>query len=88
MWAVCPRGTSKCEKYFAELFRLVKYFCDIFTIDHAAVRDAGLNYAMNGEVTALIVKDVATGFTGEFQRRESIRTPSSKLLKASQETAW
>ena len=59
MWAVCPRGTSKCEKYFAELFRLVKYFGGIVTIDHAAVRDAGLNYAMNGSEATFIVKDIA-----------------------------
>ena len=66
----------------------IKHFGDITTIDRFAVRGAGLNYAMNGEVTVLIVRDVATGFTGVFQRRERIRTPSSKLLKVSQDTAW
>ena len=27
-------------------------------------RDACLNYAMNGKVTTLVAKDIATGFTG------------------------
>ena len=31
---------------------------------HMAVRDACLNYAMNGKVTTLVAKDIATGFTG------------------------
>ena len=50
------------RKYKGAFSRAKKGFGDIITMDHCSFYDHGMQYALNGNVTSLVVRDVHTKY--------------------------
>ena len=56
------------RKYAGALSRPLKQLAGIITMDHCSFCDAGMQYALNGKVVALVARDVYSTFGAVYPR--------------------
>ena len=68
------------RKYKGAFSRETKSFGDIVTMDHCSFHDNGMQYALNGNVISLVVRDVHTKFGAVYPANNKTSSSTAEAL--------
>jgi hypothetical protein len=71
------------RKYAGAFSRPLQHFGGIIIMDHCSFYDAGVQYALNGNTVALVVRDVYSTFGAVYPARTKNMEEATMALKSS-----